>query len=68
MFMPTWVSAMFSSSVPIDDIVVDEKRCRLYSKTEKGDITVWDISSNGCSPIAGITASGIENSATNIVK
>jgi nuclear pore complex protein Nup155 len=68
--IPSFINEAFSEVDPVIQMVQDESRHNLYTRSEKGSIDIYDLGTGGqaMSRVAFINISNIVKSATNIAR
>ena len=68
--IPSFINAAFSEEDPLVQMVQDETRHILYTRSEKGTIQVYDLGTDGqaMARVAAINTSTIVQSAANIAR
>jgi nuclear pore complex protein Nup155 len=68
--IPSFINAAFSEEDPVVQMVQDESRHILYTRSEKGSINIYDLGTDGrgMSRVAAINISSIVQSAANIAR
>ncbi|XP_065566663.1 nuclear pore complex protein Nup155-like isoform X4 [Artemia franciscana] len=67
--LPSFINAAFYEDEPIMQIVIDESRRLLYTRSDKGTLVLFDLGENGSSVsrVAYMTLQNIADAAHNIV-
>jgi nuclear pore complex protein Nup155 len=68
--LPSFINAAFYEDEPIVQIVIDESRRLLYTRSEEGTLVLFDLGEDGSSVsrVAYMTLQNIADAAHNIVR